>query len=502
MKFKKIISAVVSAAMCFSMFALNASANETETGLTPVAGQTQTEKIELDELISNGYSFTNEYNSYDIADISQIDTNNNHEATNISENEILTTSDSEIVPYASAIPLSYVRIAGVWLGNAASDPFSDFDLNNSVTKWKEIYRDDNAPKNEINCSIDSTGYSYIRVRILTWGQTTSGYVKLDDDGYTSSVGVRDLNALGRPISAGEIYYGGYDDYIFKIPDEKDTSIVSFLFYYKYSIPSVERRAQVNITWTTPTKPAPTTPEINYIVNPNYEGYAAVSGLDTTMEYRAKYDRENGSAYSSWTTVSNSTMYFPIQTENYTIQVRYKTSSNGRPSLNCEIPVKMRSEGPIDYIAYYDVFEILAIYESEKDIEIAPGDGTWFFKVPAVDIEIGSFIDDIPAGSSNNIYIRYAATSDEPASQALALTLYGRNPNTPENVYYENRMLHNLTQDMVFRFNGGNWYTTTYSDVNVTAFLSESDTTLFEIKYLPTETMSCSNTIQIILPALS
>lgn len=502
MKFKKIISTVISAAMCFSMLAFNTSANEIETGLTPVTGQTQTEKIELDELISNGYSFNNEDNRYDIADISQINTNNNPEITNISENEMVTSDDDEIVTYASAIPLSYVRIAGVWLGNTGYDPFSDFNLNNSVTTWKQIYRDDSAQKNTVNCTIDSTGYSHIRVRVLTWGQTTSGHAKLDDDVSTSSVGVRDLNALGQPISAGEIYYGGYEDYFFKIPDEKDTSIVDFLFLYRYSNPPIQRQAQVNITWTTPTKPAPTTPEINYIVPSSYEGYAAVSGLDSTMEYRAKYDRENGTAYSAWTTVSSNTMYFPIQDENYTIQVRYKTAANGRPSLNCEIPVKMRAEGPIDYIAYYDVLEILAIYESERDIEIAPGDGARFVKVSAVDIMTGSFIDDIPVGSSNNVYIRYTATSNEPASQILVLTLYGRNPNTPENVYYENRMLHNLTQDMVFRFNGGNWYTTTYSEVNVTAFLSENDTTLFEIKYLPTETMSCSNTIQIILPALS
>lgn len=113
-----------------------------------------------------------------------------------------------------------------------------------------------------------------------------------------------------------------------------------------------------------------------------------------------------------------------------------------------------------------------------------------------------FYRDIPTGSSDCIFIRYSATDTEPASNYVPILLYGRNPNTPDDVFYENGVLYNLTPEMVFRFNGGDWYTTTYSDVNVTAFLSETDTTLFEIKYLPTETMSCSNTIQIILPALS
>lgn len=58
MKFKKIISTVISAAMCFSLFTFTASANELEAELTSVAGQTQSEKIELDELISTKITVT------------------------------------------------------------------------------------------------------------------------------------------------------------------------------------------------------------------------------------------------------------------------------------------------------------------------------------------------------------------------------------------------------------------------------------------------------------
>lgn len=56
--------------------------------------------------------------------------------------------------------------------------------------------------------------------------------------------------------------------------------------------------------------------------------------------------------------------------------------------------------------------------------------------------------------------------------------------------------------MVFRFNGGDWYSTELNEVNVTSFMSETETTLLEIKYMPTDTMSCSAIREIILPVLS
>lgn len=153
----------------------------------------------------------------------------------------------------------------------------------------------------------------------------------------------------------------------------------------------------------------------------------------------------------------------------------------------------------------DVFlssEILAIYTSEKQIEVALGDGASYVAISPAYYLVDTFIDAIPEGGFNRIYIRYAATATEPASNSLVLTLYGRNPNTPDAVYYENGALYNLTSDMVFRFNGGAWYSTEYSAVNVTSFMSSTETTLLEIRYMPTDSASCSAIREITLPILA
>lgn len=69
-------------------------------------------------------------------------------------------------------------------------------------------------------------------------------------------------------------------------------------------------------------------------------------------------------------------------------------------------------------------------------------------------------------------------------------------------YNDNGVLYNLTSDMIFRFNGGSWYSTQYNAVNVTAFMSSTETTLLEIRYMPTDTMSCSAIRTVTLPILS
>lgn len=234
----------------------------------------------------------------------------------------------------------------------------------------------------------------------------------------------------------------------------------------------------------------------------HSDYAYVSGVDTTMEYRAKFDNGDGTySYSNWTAFTGTALYFPIYDYEYTLQIRYQTSTNGNPSLNCEIPVLTRSAGPSSYVEYDSISEILAIYTSEKQIEVALGDGASYVAISPAYYLVDTFIDAIPEGGFNRIYIRYAATATEPASNTLVLTLYGRNPNTPDAVYYENGALYNLTSDMVFRFNGGAWYSTEYSAVNVTSFMSSTETTLLEIRYMPTDSASCSAIREITLPIL-
>ncbi len=412
-------------------------------------------------------------------------------------NDISGTDDNVASTYASAIPLSSVTITDIFLGDETCKPYGS-------KEWTPVEITPSAVAPEyVSCSIDATGYSYIRIRVLQWGQSTWGSKLLDGERWIHGEEYRCYNRLGQVASAGDIVYGFHDDYIFKIPNNTRQSKAVFSEHFDQSGYNISKQATATITWTTPTDPAPTTPEILYNVR-NDNDYAVVTGLSTSMEYCGEFTDGAGKTYlSSWNSVTGEALLVPINDEPYNFLVRYKASGNNNPSLSCRIPVKARAAAPNnEYIAYYEIDEILAIYPCEKQIEVALGDGTSYIPVSAAYYDVASFIDKIPADGFNRIYVRYAATSDEPASKSGIIQIYGRNPNTPDDVYYENGVLYNLTPEMVFRFNGGDWYSTNYSSVNITSFMSSTDTTLLEIKYMPTETASCSAARQLTLPALS
>lgn len=74
MKFKKIISAVISAAMCFSMFAVNVSANETQPELINMSAPICGNVTNINQVLQGNESFTQAEN-FDIAhfdDISEV----------------------------------------------------------------------------------------------------------------------------------------------------------------------------------------------------------------------------------------------------------------------------------------------------------------------------------------------------------------------------------------------------------------------------------------------
>lgn len=499
LKIKKIISGILSVAVCTAFLTTTAAAAEADY-INTIQGQLG-ENVEISQL-SYDNSLSAQLNdlmygkiSFDNADESEDDN------ISVSQSEPIlsvsgeqTANDNVAVPYSTAVPLSSLGITDVFLGS--SDTWES-----GVDKWVSAFK---APTSQmattLNLKIDATKYEFICFRVYQGGYQTAEDSLLDNKKAFHALTHDVYNQWGQHAGAGDIAYAFHDDYIFEIPKGKSTSTANFRRYYNQSGLNIVKEATVNITWTTPTGPAPTTPEIIYNI-PNANDYAAVTGLSTDMEYCLVFDEENDSKY--WNDVTAETMYADILDEPYTLLIRYKKSTNGNPSLSCSIPVKARETGPTtEYIGYYVIDEILAIYQSERQIEIALGDGMSYIPVSAGYYYISDFIDNIAVGGFNRIYIRYAATADEPASYSSVLTLYGRNPNTPDNVYYQNGVLYNLTSDMAFRFNGSNWYSTNYSAINVTSFMSNSETTLLEIKYIPTDTYSCSATLQLILPALS
>lgn len=493
MKFRKIISPIISVAMCFSMFTVGASATEIATDLSPVTSHTEVEAIDLSQLLGNS-----EATPIDIdCDTIQFDLDENNVwgefDTDISDILADINAEQTITPRASANPVSSLRIKAIGLGNTSFDPFGQ-------EEWENVPLKTSSYSTEVSCNIDTTDYTYINVRVLQWGYTSSTRYFLDDVGYTYSREVCCYNALGQVITgAGEVVYGFLDDYIFKIPKDKANSTINLTAYYKSTGAVVSTKGF--ITWKTPDGPAPTTPTLTY--DPMYDK-AVIRGIDNTMEYRLKVDTGTSKpVYTNWESFTDNEVFASINDMPYTVQIRYKNVSLGNPSEYMELPVKTRSEAPKGYANYYYIDEVFAIFDSDRQLEVAFGDGTRYIPISGeVFVRIDDFIDDIPTGGFNNIYVRYRATGDEPASYALIFKIFARNPQIPNNVYYENGVLYNLTPDMLLRFNGGPWYSTDYNAVNVTAFMSSTETTLLEVMYAANETTSNSAIYTLTLPVLS
>ena len=396
---------------------------------------------------------------------------------------------SNEVATAAAPALTSVTITHVWRGN---DPNNDNWTDANI--WDPLYENAGTGATNLTGTIDATGFDYIRFRVRRMGYADTFIETLDGVAEIRSMHYRYLDQYGNTCPVGGTIYGFEDDFIFSIPHGSASSNAKFR-YIQGGVSVIEREANATFTWTTPTGEAPTTPAITYNAHPTY---GLVTGIDSAMEYRAAF---SDGTYTSWTTAPGTSMYVPIYDEAYDLQIRYKVSDNGNPSRYCELHIKTRSDGPIDYMGYWNVDEILGIFESGRQIEVALGDNGSYFPISPGYYTLETFINAIPTGGFDNVYVRYAATVDEPASYAYYYTLYARNPNTPDDVYYENGMLYNLTSDLMFRFNGGTWYTTTNSSEDVTSFMSTTSTTLLELRYMPTATTSCSAIREIILPAL-
>ncbi len=486
--------------MCFSMLVFNVSATGSEMELTPISGQIQAETVDISQLEGSIGTTPVDVNCDKIHfDIGE-EEKSNKLSTDISDILSLVTeiedendddTGSTIAPKASANPVSSLKITAVGVGNSENEILGNGD-------WKIIYSDSSGTSN-LSKAIDATDCKYICFRIFQWGYTSSKYFRLDGEYSVHSNEVCTYDAFGNVAGVGDVIYGFLDEYIFEIPKNKTSSEGIFIGYYKNNGIKVE--ANANITWTTPTGPAPTTPVIEY--DPSIDD-AWIKGIDNTMEYRLKVDDgTNKPRYSNWFSFTDTEALAPIYDDMpYTLQIRYKTSTNNNPSLNKELQVKARSEAPNGYTEYFGIDEILVLHRCDKQLEVAFGDGTKYIPVTGnIYVSVADFIDKIQAGGFNRIYVRHRATSDEPASQSVIFKLYGRNPQIPNNVYYENGMLYNLTPNMIFRFNGDAWYSTQLSEVNITSFMSKTETTLLEIRYAPTDNMSCSSIYTITLPVL-
>ena len=332
----------------------------------------------------------------------------------ISEDGLITEPPNGTNMNGTAPPVSRVGISHVWVGNNPNNDNANPLVSNN--DWIREYTSTSYANASATVRVDlpATGYSHVRVRVVRIGYINSANERLDGVAPVRSQHIEYINANGTPTPVGGVVQGFVTDFIFAIPQGRTTSNARFHYWWWSTHPSVEREANLNITWKAIT-PAP-------------------------------------------------------------------------------LP-------PLDFVEYYPIDEVIHIMDSGKQKQISLGNDTSFFNIAPGFYTLQSFIDTIPTGGSSRVYVRYAATSNQPASNSVFLQLHGRNPNTPTAVFYQNGALYNLTSSMVFRFNGGVWYSTSHSAVSISSFMSSTSTTLLEIRFMPTASMSSSAIRQIILPRL-
>lgn len=170
MKFKKIISAVISAAMCFSMFALNVSADEAQPELINMSAPINGNIMDINQVPQGNESFAQAEN-FNIAYFDKIS-----EVSEVSEvsdiEQTMSYIDYEAVAEAYSsqdyLKLSELGIIEIWLGKTYSSPESD------ATQWRQVknyLKDYGKSQSDVTVSIDATGYSYIKFVSLKWGYT-------------------------------------------------------------------------------------------------------------------------------------------------------------------------------------------------------------------------------------------------------------------------------------------------------------------------------------------
>jgi hypothetical protein len=525
MKLKKFIGIMTAIILSVTMMTVNVVADEpTDTSEhllyqvnLDINENALNDTTDISELIPLSMPSSNQTNlNYEVANVDLENNNNSLISSQYSVSNI-ESSDLTTIPYelnenepaiapqfesyimsgtSNAPPVSYVGVNRVWLGNDYYDPFNTYVNNPNL--WEPVYYtgSDDMAANNLSLTIDSTGYDYIRFRIYQIGYSTIENVTMDDIPYVYSVHSGDFTY------ATGVVYGYSTDYMFEIPSPPYDNQFDFEMIYSQLSSTITGSAStsVDVEWSTPIGAAPTTPAITY--NTGLE-YAYVSGINNTMEY-ATVPVTDGrkDTQLNWSTLPQTGIYMPIYDDySYIMKIRYITSTGSMPAISCSIPVKSRSEAPVaqsDFI-YDDLFEILAVL---NPMEIAIGDGQPYYYATTGSYDISSVIDYITTNDPVSLYLRFPATNTEPASEISVITLYERNPNVPSSVTYQNGMLCNLTSDMVIKFSSDDWwYSSSYSQVNVTSFMSTTSTTLVEIKYAPTANYSCSESVQITLPML-
>ena len=358
---------------------------------------------------------------------------------------------------AFAIPvLNQNTIEKIYVGN---EQFGDDD------DWNECSFSD-LGNGSYAAALPGT-YQYVKVETIRWRLPTDSQSWLLDGEYprTSDV-INYYDSNGNVCTPGSIIYGKREYTIWEIPEQVPTSEIVITLVNS----GVVRRLSCEITWEGGVE-APSTP---YLESYNSDT-VTLSGTDSTMEYRIAGEAE-------WT-VCGTEQLLAVGEEGINVDVRYAGAPDVRPSDSAGLTMN-RGQAP------------MLVY-NETDSTISGVDNTMEYCVdaaPYADITDNILdVSELVTSDPKTIYVRYKGDSGL-ASRNWAITVASI-PLAPTTPYYSNStsyVLAGVTNKMEVRINNeGEWYPITGTKFSITDYVSETDSTIFEVRYKATEDQPAS-----------
>jgi hypothetical protein len=247
---------------------------------------------------------------------------------------------------------------------------------------------------------------------------------------------------------------------------------------------------LTINWYDVRPSAPTTPTFIYN-DPNNPGKAALTGVDTTMQYRL------ASNPSGWTAIEGSSVVFDIPATDTLYYVRYISPQSKVRKLT------MKATPAAPSVTLDTATEAFTGLSTTMEMKINDGP---YFPVTNDIITAGAtpYINDIAAGTTATVSIRRMASETSGTSLPRVITLYPRAA-TPTGIAFNpiTGYVSGLNATMQYRVQGStSWTNITGASLDVRTMLSATSDVILGIRVKPVDgSLSASLPVLVTLPQL-
>ncbi len=241
--------------------------------------------------------------------------------------------------------------------------------------------------------------------------------------------------------------------------------------------------------------APTSPE--FIVDNNKTGLL-LTGADSRMEYRKEET-------DTWIDCTDSDIVFAAPEANTNYYVRYKAQGNTPASQTKKITAYARPAASIIRIDAATERLVQAVgYTFDKTYEMKIDNGEYFDVTDGI-LETGAapFLDKVPAGTQQTLYIRKKATDTIPAGFERQIVLLPRAA-TPTGLKYDKVtfQLTGVTSGMEYLNPTKSSWTSISKDINLSSLATTENAVEIKVRVKQTTTNSASRPYVFTIPKLS